>query len=103
MGFAIQENHRVKIKESKKRDKYLDLARELRKLWNVKVTMIPIVIDALGMIPKGLERGLEELEIRGWTKIIQTAALLMLARILRRVLETWGDLLLLRLQWKTIS
>ena len=30
-------------------------------------------------------------------------ALLRTARILRRVLETWGDLLSLRLQWKTIS
>ena len=30
-------------------------------------------------------------------------ALLRSARILRRVLETWGDLLSLSLQWKTIS
>ena len=29
--------------------------------------------------------------------------LLRTARILRRVLETWGDLLSLKLQWKTIS
>ena len=29
-------------------DKYLDLARELRKLWNMSVTMVPIVIGALG-------------------------------------------------------
>ena len=29
----------------------------------MRVTVIPIVIDALGMISKGLIRGLEELEI----------------------------------------
>ena len=29
----------------------------------MKVTVIPIIIDALGMIPKGLMRGFEELEI----------------------------------------
>ena len=34
---------------------------------------------------------------------IQTTTLLRTARILRRVLETWGDLLSLQLQWKTIS
>ena len=34
---------------------------------------------------------------------IQTTALLRSARILRRVLETWGDLLSLKLQWETIS
>ena len=26
----------LKVKESKKKDKYLDLARELKKLWNLK-------------------------------------------------------------------
>ena len=33
-------------KESEKRDKYLDLARELH------VTVIPIVISTLGTVPK---------------------------------------------------
>ena len=43
----------------------LDLARELKKLWNMKVTVIPIVIDALGTITKGFVHRLEDLEIRG--------------------------------------
>ena len=45
----------------------------------------------------------ENLEVGGRVETIQTIALLKTARILRRVLETWGDLLSLRLQWKTIS
>ena len=44
MDFAVK---RVKLKESEKKDKYLDFARELKKLWNRKVTVIPIVIGAL--------------------------------------------------------
>ena len=39
----------------------------------------------------------------GRVETIQTTALLRTAKILRRVLETWGDLLSLKLQWKTIS
>ena len=31
MDFAIPADHRVKLKESEKRDKYVDLARELKK------------------------------------------------------------------------
>ena len=31
----------------------------------MRVTVMPIVIGTLGTVPKGLERGLEELEIRG--------------------------------------
>ena len=41
--------------ESEK-DKYLDLARELKKLWNMRVAIIPIVIRALGDVAKGLIR-----------------------------------------------
>ena len=77
-----------KPKESKKKYNYLDLARELKKLWNMKVTIIPSVIGAFGTVTKGLFKGLEDLEVRGRVETIQTTALLTTARILRRVLET---------------
>ena len=54
----------------------------------MKVTVIPILIDALGTIPKGSVKGHEGLEIRGLEVIIQTTVLLRSARILRSVLET---------------
>ena len=53
----------------------------------MKLTVIPVVIGTLGTVPKGLERGLEELEIRERIEIIETTALLRSTRILRRVLE----------------
>ena len=54
MDFAVLAGHWVKLKESKKRHKYLDLARELRKLWNMKVTVILIVIGTLSTGTGGL-------------------------------------------------
>ena len=78
----------------------------MKKLWDMKVAIVPIVIGALGTITKGFLKGLEDLEIGGQVETIQTTALLRTARILRRVLtlpETWGDLLSLKLQCKTIS
>ena len=101
-NIAVPADHRINLKESEKKDKYLDLARELKKLWNMKVTIVPIVIGALGTITKGLLKGLEDLEIGVRIETIQSTALLRTARIRRRVLETWGDLLSLNLQWKTI-
>ena len=74
----------VKLKESEKRGKYLDLARELKKLWNMKVMVIPVVIGVLGTVTKGLVQRLEGLEIRGRDVTIQTTALLRSARILRK-------------------
>ena len=62
----------------------------------MKVTFVPIVIGALGTITKGLLKSLEDLEVGGRVETIQTTALLRTARILRRVLETWGDLLSLK-------
>ena len=64
----------------------------------MKVTIIPIVIGALDTVTKGLIRGLKDLEIRGRVETIQATALLRSVRILRRVLETCGDLLSLKLQ-----
>ena len=97
VDFAAPAEHRVKLKESEKRDKYLDLARELKKHWNMKVTIIQIVIDALGTVTKWLVQGLEDLEIMWQVETVQATALLRSPRILRRVLETWGDLLSLEL------
>ena len=68
----------------------------------MKVTVVPIVIGAFGIITKGLLKGLEDLQVGGREETIQITALLRTARILRRVLETWGHFLSLKLQWKTI-
>ena len=65
VDFAVSIDHRVKLKESEKGDKYLDHARELKIIWNMKVTMIQYVIGALGTVAKRLVQWLEELEIRG--------------------------------------
>ena len=71
-------------------DKYLVFARDLKKLWNMKGTMIPIVDVTLGSLQKNLKKILGELEIWGKTKTIQTTV-----RIYKEVLENWADLLLL--------
>ena len=62
-------SYRVKLKESEKRGKYEDLARE-QKIWNMKVTVIAVVVGVLGTIPKGLVKGLENFEIRGKVETI---------------------------------
>ena len=48
----------------------------------MKVTVVPVVISALGTVTKGLVQGLVDLKIIGRVEIIQTIALLRSARIL---------------------
>ena len=63
--FTVPANHRVKLKESEKKEKYFDLARELKEPWNMKVTIISIVIGVLGTVTKGLIKRLKDLEVSG--------------------------------------
>ena len=88
VDFAVPADNRIKLKECEKKDKYFDLARELKKLWNIKVTIVPITIGVFGTITKWLLKGLEDLEVGGRVETIHMTALLRTARILRRVLET---------------
>ena len=52
VDFAVLADNRIKLKEWEKKDKYLDFAIELKKLWNIHVTIIPIVIGAFGTVTK---------------------------------------------------
>ena len=88
VDYAVLADHRIKLKEREKKNKYFDLAWELKKLWNTKVTIIPVEIGAFDTLTKGLLKGLEDLEAGGRVETIQTTALLRTARILRRDLET---------------
>ena len=49
--FVIPGDSRIE-EEKDKIEKYQDLGRELQKIWNVKVKIIPLVVGSLGAIPK---------------------------------------------------
>ena len=65
-----------KLKEIEKRNRYLDLAREHKKVWNMRVTVIRVVIGTLGTATKGLEMALEDLEMRRQAETIKTKKIL---------------------------
>ena len=56
MDFDIRADQSVKIKENGKINKNLDLSKELRKWWEMKVTGIPIMVGTLEMVPKEIKR-----------------------------------------------
>ena len=98
MDFAVTATtHKVKGKECKKLVKYRGLARELKNLWSMKVTVIPIIVGTLETISKNLEKRFKEQKIRERIEIIPSTVLVKSVWILRKVLETWEVLLPLRL------
>ena len=87
IDIAIYADKNVMEKEKEKITKYQDLRMELQRLWRMKVRVVPIVIGALGSIPKDLKKWLKELDLEDADcSALQRAALLGTARLLRRTL-----------------
>ena len=82
---------RVEDEEKEKVQKYQDLARELRRLWETSVNVIPVVVvGALGAVAK-LEEYLGMIKTQQKeVDRIQFSALLGMATILRKVLDVSG-------------
>ena len=55
----------MKINEREKISEYLDPARKLKMLLNMKISVIIIEAKTLAKVPKNLQKRLGELEIRG--------------------------------------
>ena len=47
IDFAVPGDSRIEEKEKDKIEKHQDLGRELQKIWNVKVKIIPLIVVAL--------------------------------------------------------
>ena len=86
VDLGIRAEQKLKIKECKNLDKYLKLAGKLKKLWNIKMTVIQTV-GVFGTVSKGLEKTLGKLMIRR-IKTFRTPALLKSPSILLKVLES---------------
>ena len=87
IDFAVPGDSRTEKKEKNKREKYQELGRELQKIWNVKVKIIPLVAGSLGAILKQFGNRLKQIGITAGTPQVQKTVLLGTARILRKVPE----------------
>ena len=65
MDFAVLTRPPSKIKESEKIT-CLKTKKKKKKLWDIKMTVILIVVVALGKIIKGSVKRLEDLELKRW-------------------------------------
>ena len=85
--FAVPGDRRIEDKEKEKIEKYQDLRKELQKIRNVSVKIMPLVVGSFGAIPKQFCNRLKETGITTETGQVQKTFLLGTTRILREVLE----------------
>ena len=87
IDFAYPFDSRIEEREKDKVKGYNDLKRELKKIWDMPVKVIPVVVDALGTTPKKLKQQLNDIGIETRIVKLQKTTILYSARILRHVLE----------------
>lgn len=89
IDIAIPNTHNLIATITEKKRKYTDLADEMKNLWNAdKVTIVPIVLSATGVIPKELHRSLKTLALNNnLYKLMQKAVTLNTTRIVRKFLS----------------
>ena len=63
------------------------MGRELQKIWNVKVKIIPLVVGSLGVVPKRFGNRFKQIGMTAGTAQFQKTVLLGTTRIFRKVLE----------------
>ena len=83
-------SNQQKKKKKKKRKREIStktLLENWKKLWNIKVSVKPLMVGVLGNL-QGLVKRLEDLDIREQVETIPITVLWKSARILRRVLGT---------------
>ena len=76
--FAVPGDSRIEEKEKDKIEKKQDLGRELQKIWNVKVKIIPLVVGSLGAIPKRFGNRLKQICITVGTAQVQKIIIIII-------------------------
>ena len=85
---TIPGDSRVELKEHEKVDNYNEVKWEVKKIWNLTyVGIVPIIVGALGITSKNLKDWLRKLELKSSIEFLQKVVLLMIAKIVREVLE----------------
>ena len=87
IDFACPFDSRIEEREKDKMKGYNDLKRELKKIWDMPVKVMPAVVGALGTTPKKLKQRLSDVGIETRIMELQKTTILYSARILRNVLE----------------
>ena len=85
MTIPADRNTSVKVAEELSKYKYLEV--EITKMWGLKTITVPVVIGALGVVKKGIEKQMNKITRKINITELQKVALLRSSHILRKVLS----------------
>ena len=85
--MAVPGAGNVQSKKREKQEKYQDFARKIIRLWTAKAKLVPVVVEAPGLVPKNLNKHLKDIGILNRYRILKKSAPLGTATKLGKVLE----------------
>ena len=85
IDVAIPADRNVVQKEKKL--KYKSLCTEIQQMWNLKCTIVPVIIGATGIVTRSLKKNLETIPGKHSIDSIQKTAILGTSHIIRKVLQ----------------
>ena len=85
IDMAIPSDRNTSVKVAEKLSKYKDLEIEITKMWGLKTITVPVVIVALGIVKKGIEKQIDKIPGKINITELQKIALLGSSHILRKV------------------
>jgi len=74
-------------KEAERKLKYKSLCIEIQRIWNLKFTIMPVIIGAIGILTKSLRENLETVPGKHSIDSLQKTAILGTSHIIRKVLQ----------------
>jgi hypothetical protein len=87
IDVAIPADRNVVQKEAKKKLNYKGLCIEIKRMWNLKCTIIPIVTGATGIVTRSFKKNLRAVPVKHSIDSLQKTAILGTSHIIRKVLH----------------
>ena len=85
--MAIPADRNVVQKEVEKKLKYKSLCIEIQRMWNLKCTILPVIIGATEIVTRSLKKNLETIPGKHSIDSLQKTATLGTSHIIRKVLQ----------------
>ena len=87
IDVAIPADRNVVQKEAEKKLKYKSLCIEIQRMWNLKCTIVPVIIGATGIVTRSLKKNVGTVPGKHSIDSLQKTAILGTSHIIRKVLQ----------------
>ena len=87
IDVAIPTDRNAVQKEAEKKLKYKSFCKEIQRIWNLKCTIMPVIIGATGIVTRSLRKNLDAVPGKHSIDSLQKRAILGISHIIWKVLQ----------------